>query len=207
VHHFVLLLGGGVKVALRSASSAKIVGQPDVSAVASIGFDRGGAVFFAAADCKVENFDDELPIRNAIVALFVEKKWQANWTLVTGRVTAQALNLVVSGADSAFIDWEAHGVQSIDFADAAIAGSLKTRSSESIGHEFVACRSTVPFLQLVRIRRRFRLFGSTSVHIERLVEERAADVEAERIHLEQLGTPLDNEFEAVQIEGEDRYGF
>lgn len=194
----------GVSLALHANAEAS-AGHPSGTAKASIRFSAANAVFFAAADCKVETYADELPVRAAILDLFAAESWDPKWTLVTGRVTAGALNLVVSSDAGAFIDLAADGAANIDFADAKVAAGLKVTGSASLAHQFVAQAGTIPFLQLVRIRR--RLLGDAIVHTENRAAEAPEDVVRERDRLAALGAPLADKFEVARVEGDTSFGW
>jgi hypothetical protein len=194
----------GVILELEANAGAS-AGQPTGKAKASIRFNAANAVFFAAADCKVETYTDELPVRAAILDLFAAETWDPKWTLVTGRITAGALNLVVSSEAGAFIDLAVDGAATIDFADAQVAAGLKVTGSACLAHQFVAQTGTIPFLQLVRVRR--RLLGSVIVHTENRAAEAPEDVLRERARLVALDAPLTDKFEVARIEGDTSFGW
>ena len=185
-------------------AGAQLAAGATGSASGSVKFGAAGAVFFVAAGCRVESFPDELLLRDIIRDLYLQRRWESKWALVTQRVSADALNMMTAEEEGAFIEFQAQGTGHIDFTDAAVAGRLREGKSRSIGFKFVAAKGTTPFVKLLRVRR--TMFGRV-VHVERAAQDRPEDLDRERERLERTGEPLEAAFEGAEVGGDDTFGW
>lgn len=171
---------------------------------AKIEFGSSGGVFFVAAGAEVQEFADMGALRKQVLELFFADGWAPEWALVTRRVVAEALTLVVSQEPGAFIELEASGQAEISLSDPRAALGVVARSSRSIGCQFVAERATTPFVSLIRVKRRVFRHGVVVSHGGQTPLE---NLSGERDRMRRAGVDLAERFECGDIDGDDPFAW
>lgn len=140
---------GSVSVKL-GARTAPGQGPPIPNAEVTVSFSRDKAIFFQAADCRLDSIENLADVGRALSSLSVGGTWDRKSVVVTGVLAAGGTTVLISTGRRASITLQA-SQQIQNLASPGI--DLQATSDTNIGLKVVAKDGLTPLIQLRRLRR------------------------------------------------------
>jgi hypothetical protein len=125
-------------------------------------FSQRGAFVFQAADCLVNEIEDKAAVGEAVIKLFEQGRWDAEWTLVDTIVEAATATIIVSNSESGALELIAKTpVQLSELASVDAELTLSSQSGDII--RFIAAKGLTPLFRLSRVKKSLlaSLFGGS----------------------------------------------
>ena len=161
--NYAITTGSGTNVRLFARGGVGPAGLALAKALAAVMFDARGALLFNATGCLVDEVEDQVDLGSHILDLFMQRKWDDDWHVVTRIVKAVSTTIAIADEAGASIHLEASSDQDqIDLADAT--GKLRAAALDRVSSVIVTENDLTPLIGLSRLKRRLfgsRVFGAT----------------------------------------------
>jgi hypothetical protein len=162
----------GVSVDLKAAAALP-AGTPPAKATLEVGFGKGDAVFFNAAELALNEVKDQTALAKQILKLFSAGIWEHEWHVVTAVAGAAATTVAISNNEGARLVLEAETPgEVLNLAKAS--AKLSATTTKDLGAQIVSEQGLTPLIKLSKVRRKFfkqPAFSTALVTIEPTLDE------------------------------------
>jgi hypothetical protein len=141
-------------VSMQSKAKGKTAvgsGLPAARAAIIVKFSEQGAFVFQTSGAKVNEIEDKYQVGQAIIQLYEQGRWQADWGVVDTVVETGAATILVSDSDAAALELSANGSVELSGLASLQAGfTVNVQAGDVI--RFVAAQGLTPLFRLSRVK-------------------------------------------------------
>jgi hypothetical protein len=127
---------------------------PVANAGVAIQFSKEGAFLFQAVGCLVDEIENKVELGQAVIRLFQQGRWEADWGVVDTTVKADCATIVVSNSGSSALELTAKTpVKMTNLANLEAGFSVNSQSGDIV--RFIAAKGLTPLFKLSRVKKSF----------------------------------------------------
>lgn len=189
---------GGVEIGVKLAGKLAALAPHIPLSEAGLGlhFRRENATVFQADDIERSAIEDQVKLRDEIVAQIRAGRWDRDWSIVTEVLQARSTTVLIGRSNDSAIEFSvAAGIQGAGLDLLSVKAGIHTVASRDMALAMVGTDGATPLFRAVRVKRRFFLSGKPELRaayadsLDRLAEGEAESEEDEDLF---EGTPIYN---------------
>jgi hypothetical protein len=124
---------------------------PLVKAGVAVKFSKQGAFVFQAAGNKVHEIENKATVGGAVIRLYEQGRWEADWSVVDTIVGAAAATILVANSADAALELAANApLEAANLVRLDIGLAVNSQSGDMI--QFVAAQGLTPLFRLSRVK-------------------------------------------------------